>query len=97
MSASNIAAITVLFTLFITGCANNSETSSLTQTAAISSSEMTTTKEQSPEDIVCTYEKIVGKLIKKKYCYTRENRDALRAEAQKASKTLKSGRLSNSD
>ena len=94
MSSSNFATITVLLTLFITGCASNSETSSVAQT---SSSEMTATEEKSADDMICTYEKIVGKLIKKKYCYTREERDALREESQKASKTLKSGRLSNSD
>jgi len=96
MSSSNFATITVLFALFLTGCASNPERSSVTQTATSSSSEMATTKEKSPDDVVCTYEKIVGKLIKKKYCYTRKKRDALREESQKASKTMKSGRLSNS-
>jgi len=95
MSSSNFATITMLLTLFITGCASNSETSSVAQTAT--SSEITATKENSPDDMVCTYEKIVGKLIKKKYCYTRKKRDALREESQEASKKMKSGRLSNTD
>ena len=96
MSSSNFATITVLFALFLTGCASNSETSSVAQTTS-SSSEVTATKEKSPDDMVCTYEKIVGKLIKEKYCYTRKKRDALREESQKVSKKIKSGRLSNTD
>ena len=97
MTSSNFATITLLLTLLIAGCANNSETSSSAQSTTSVSSEMTAAIEESPDYMICTYEKIVGKLIREKYCYTRKKRDQLREEAQEGNKIMKSGRLSNTD
>ena len=97
MSSTHLSKITVLLTIFIAGCVNNTDTSNSAKIAGLPSSEVRVEKSQSPDEIICTYEKIVGKLIKEKYCYTRKKREKLREDSQKANKTMKSRDISSPD
>lgn len=54
-----------LAAIFLTGCVNNN-TIEQSQVAEAKTATETATAEKDPNAVVCTYEKIVGKLIKQK-------------------------------
>tara|TARA_Y100000994_G_C15532541_1_gene376387 strand:- start:138 stop:362 length:225 start_codon:yes stop_codon:yes gene_type:complete len=59
-----------------------------TEAVKATSIEIPESEDLDPDGIVCTYEKIVGKLIKEKICYTRKQKMDLREESQRAADTI---------
>jgi PBP1b-binding outer membrane lipoprotein LpoB len=76
-----------LAAIFLTGCVNNN-TIEQSQVAEAKTATETATAEKDPNAVVCTYEKIVGKLIKQKTCYTASQREAVREASQATMKTI---------
>lgn len=85
-----------LAAIFLTGCVNNN-TIEQSQVAEAGTASETTTAEKDPNAVVCTYEKIVGKLIKQKTCYSARQREAVREASQATMKTITRGGPSNTE
>lgn len=90
-----ISAVAILFVL--TGC---SSTTSPTATNGNEPVELVNDGSGKSEDTyrggtVCTYEKVAGKLIKQKTCYTKQQRLEIRDASQEKARDIKRSRPSN--
>ena len=74
--------------LILSSCQSSPTDLSETETVKATSLEIPESEDLDPDGIVCTYEKIVGKLIKEKICYTRKQKLDLREESQRAADTI---------
>ena len=88
--------LTILSYLILSGCQSTQTIDSTVESASTASIEVPESKDLDPDGIVCTYEKIVGKLIKEKICYTRKQKMELREESQKAAEQLERRRPTGS-
>ena len=84
----HLLCLTILSYLVLSGCQSTQTIDSTVESASTASIEVPESKDLDPDGIVCTYEKIVGKLIKEKICYTRKQKMELREESQKAAEQL---------
>lgn len=76
----SIGFVALLF--FFTGCVSNSGTNIENNTAGQTSTDRSSLQEQGKDSVVCTYEKAIGKMIKKKICYTRRQKEAFRESSK---------------
>ena len=74
--------------LILSSCQSTLTDPSETETIKVTSLEIPESEDLDPDGIVCTYEKVVGKLIKEKICYTRKQKLDLREESQRAADTI---------
>lgn len=74
--------------LILSSCQSMSTDPGETESVKATSIEIPESEDLDPDGIVCTYEKIVGKLIKEKICYTRKQKLDLREESQRAADTI---------
>ncbi|GIR39333.1 MAG: hypothetical protein CM15mP51_01130 [Porticoccaceae bacterium] len=91
----HLLCLTILSYLVLSGCQSTQTIDSTVESASTASIEVPESKDLDPDGIVCTYEKIVGKLIKEKYA-TRESKMELREESQKAAEQLERRRPTGS-
>ena len=74
----HLLCLTMLSYLMLSGCQSTQPADSTVESVSTASIEVPESKDLDPDGIVCTYEKIVGKLIKEKICYTRKHKMELR-------------------
>ena len=74
--------------LILSSCQSTPTDPGETETIKATSLEIPESEDLDPDGIVCTYGKIVGKLIKEKICYTRKQKLDLREESQRAADTI---------
>ena len=86
--SARILFLALLSTLILSSCQSMPTDPSETEAVKATSLEIPESGDLDPDGIVCTYEKIVGKLIKEKICYTRKQKMDLREESQRAADTI---------
>ena len=86
--SARILFLALLSALILSSCQSTTTGPSETETIKATSLEIPESEDLDPDGIVCTYEKIVGKLIKEKICYTRKQKLDLREESQRAADTI---------
>ena len=86
--SARILFLALLSALILSSCQSMSTDPSETEAVKATSIEIPESEDLDPDGIVCTYEKIVGKLIKEKICYTRKQKMDLREESQRAADTI---------
>ena len=92
----HLLCLTILSYFVLSGCQSTQTADSTVETVKTDSIEVPESKDLDPDGIICTYEKIVGKLIKEKICYTRKQKMELREESQKAAEQLERRRPTGS-
>lgn len=83
--------LVVCMVVFGSGCASNANNKA-GQTST-SDGLVASTEEANKDGIVCTYEKILGKLIKEKVCYSKRQRDIIDKASEEVMQERKSKRL----
>jgi len=86
--SARILFLALLSALILSSCQSMSTDPGETEAVKATSLEIPESEDLDPDGIVCTYEKIVGKLIKEKICYTRKQKMDLREESQRAADTI---------
>ena len=86
--SARILFLAFLSALILSSCQSMSTDPGETEAVKATSIEIPESEDLDPDGIVCTYEKIVGKLIKEKICYTRKQKMDLREESQRAADTI---------
>ncbi len=86
--SARILFLALLSALILSSCQSMSTDPGETEAVKATSIEIPESEDLDPDGIVCTYEKIVGKLIKEKICYTRKQKMDLREESQRAADTI---------
>ncbi len=80
---------------FATGCASNA--SDKAKPSPTSDERLASSANASESDIICTYEKKLGKLIKEKTCYTKRQRDVIKQATEEMKVERRSQRTIGND
>ena len=81
--------------VFSVGCASNA--SDKAEPSPTSDERLASSANASESDIVCTYEKKLGKLIKEKTCYTKRQRDIIKQATEEMKVERQSQRTIGND
>ena len=81
--------------VFSVGCASNA--SDKAEPSPTSDERLASSANASESDIVCTYEKKLGKLIKEKTCYTKRQRDVIKQATEEMKVERRSQRTIGND
>jgi len=83
--------LVVSFIIVLSSCSSTPETM---PSSKLAGTDVAPTNAEMSEQgtMICTYEKVPGKLIKEKTCYTKEQRERIRESSQELARDIKRSR-----